>query len=142
VGLAHKRGLSERRACTLSGIARSSLRYQSRLAAKDAMVFARMRELAGLYPRYGYRRIQIFLARDGFTMSAGRAYRLWRDPKLQVPTKRPRKRPLNARPRPEAPTGPDRNPGAGQLLACDQTVVRVSLIGYNQAILDESIDRE
>ena len=101
-----KRGLSERRACTLIGIARSSLRYQSKLAAKDAMVSARMRELAGMYPRSGYRRIQVFLACDGFTMSAGRAYRLWRDAKLQVPTKRPRKRPANARPRPEAPTGP------------------------------------
>ncbi len=37
-----------------------------------------MRELAGQYPRYGYRKIRIFLARRGHPMSAERTYRLWR----------------------------------------------------------------
>jgi hypothetical protein len=32
-----------------------------------------MGELARVYPRYGYRRIQVFLGRDGHAMSAGRA---------------------------------------------------------------------
>jgi hypothetical protein len=35
-------------------------------------VLIRMRELAELYPRCGYRRIQVFLARDRMLMSAGR----------------------------------------------------------------------
>jgi len=39
-----------------------------------------MRELSAQYPRYGYRRIRIFLGRDGYRMSPGRAYRLWRPP--------------------------------------------------------------
>ena len=34
-------------------------------AAKDAPVLARMTELSAQYPRYGYRRIRIFLGRDG-----------------------------------------------------------------------------
>ena len=37
--------------------------------------------------------------RDGFHMSAGRAYRLWNQAKLQVPTKRPRRRVAVSRPR-------------------------------------------
>ena len=34
-------------------------------AAKDAPVVTRMQELSAQYPRYGYRRIRIFLDRDG-----------------------------------------------------------------------------
>jgi putative transposase len=48
-----------------------------------------MSELAAQYPRYGYRRIRIFLGRDGHQMSFGRAYRLWKTARLQVPRKRP-----------------------------------------------------
>jgi len=59
---------------------------------------ARMRELSAQYPRYGYRRIRIFLGRDGYRMSPGRAYRLWRAASLQLPRKRPRKRVAAARP--------------------------------------------
>lgn len=59
-----------------------------------------MRELASQYPRYGYRRIQVFMARRGHVMSADRAHRLWRLAGLQVPRKRPRKRAACHRPRP------------------------------------------
>jgi putative transposase len=75
------------------------------MAEKDAPVLTRMSELAAQYPRYGYRRVRIFLGRDGHKMSFGRAYRLWRQAKLQVPRKRPRKRIATGRPRPQAPTG-------------------------------------
>ncbi len=44
---------------------------------KDRPVLARMSELAAQYPRYGYRRIAIFLGRDGHAMSFGRAHRLF-----------------------------------------------------------------
>ena len=63
------RGLSARRACTLFSVARSALEYRSRKAAKDAPVVTRMKELSAQYPRYGYRRIRIFLNRDGHRMS-------------------------------------------------------------------------
>jgi len=59
-----------------------------------------MRQLAGQYPRYGYRRIQIFMARLGHVMSADRTHRLWRLAGLQVPRKRPRKRVATSGPRP------------------------------------------
>ena len=102
-----ERGLSARRACTLFSVARSALEYRSRKAAKDAPVIERMKELSAQYPRYGYRRIRIFLDRDGHAMSPSRAHRLWRAARLQVPRKRPRKRVAAARPRPQAPTGPN-----------------------------------
>src|SRR6266436_10121953 len=107
VAFAEKRGLSPRRACTLIKVARSALRYRLRKAAKDAPVLACMRELSAQYPRYGYRRIRIFLGREGHKMSPGRAHRLWRAAKLQVPRKRPKRRVAGSRPRPQAPTGPN-----------------------------------
>ena len=100
VGYARTRGLSSRRACALVGVARSTLGYQSRLAVKDAPVIEAMRDLSGQYPRYGYRRIHIFLGRRGLEMSPDRAYRIWRQAGLQVPKKRSRKRVAGSRPRP------------------------------------------
>lgn len=104
VAYARGRGLSQRRSCALLRVARSSLGYESRLVAKDAPVLAAMCELSAQYPRYGYRRIHVFLARRGFEMSTERAYRLWRQAKLQVPRRRPRRRVASGRPRPTPPT--------------------------------------
>jgi putative transposase len=103
VAYAASRGLSERRACTLLKVARSALRYSSRLVARDAPVVTAMKELAQRYPRYGYRRIQVFLEREGHVMGTDRAYRLWSQAGLQVPRKRPRRRVASSRPRPQAP---------------------------------------
>jgi putative transposase len=72
VAYGRERGLSARRACTLFSVARSALSYQGRKAAKDPPVVERMKELSAQYPRYGYRRIRIFLGRDGYRMSPGR----------------------------------------------------------------------
>ena len=105
VAYVHQRGVSVRRACALLSVARSTLRYESRLAKRDAPVVAVMRELAEQYPRYGYRRIQVFLARRGHLMSADRTHRLWRLHGLQVPRKRPRRRVAVSRPRPLPATG-------------------------------------
>jgi putative transposase len=92
VAFATGRGLSQRRATTLLHVAPSALTYQSRKAEKDAMVIARMTALAAQYPRFGYRRIRIYLERDGHKLNRKRMYRLWRAAKLSLPKKRPRKR--------------------------------------------------
>jgi len=98
-----KHGLSQRRACVLSSVARSSLWYQSRLAIKDAPALVVMRRLARAYSRFGYRRIAILMRREGFPMNFYRAWWLWCSAELQVPKKRRRRRPATSRPRPTAP---------------------------------------
>jgi putative transposase len=100
VEYARLRGLSCRRSCALMRVARSWLRYESKTVKKDGPVRERMRALAAQYPRYGYRRVRIFLARDGHPMSADRAHRLWRAERLQLPRRRPRRRIAASRPRP------------------------------------------
>jgi hypothetical protein len=57
VGFLIDRGVSQRRACRLIGVARSTLKYVSILDTKDTPVIAAMKRLSGQYPRYGYRRI-------------------------------------------------------------------------------------
>jgi len=103
VAYVHRRGLSLRRACALLKVPRSTLGYQSRMSRRDAPVLEAMRELAGQYPRYGYRRIQVFLERRGLKIGIDRTHRLWRLARLQVPRKRPRRRVATGRPRPLAP---------------------------------------
>ena len=104
VEFARARGLSTRTACRVLGVARSTLGYESKLAARDALVIEQMRKLSAQYPRYGYRRIRIFLGRAGHPMSPQRVHRLWRRERLQVPRKRPRRRIATSRPRPQPPT--------------------------------------
>jgi putative transposase len=104
VAYAEGRGLSRRRACALLSVARSTLGYTSRLIRRDAPVLPPLRTLAAQYPRYGYRTIQIFLAREGHVLGTDRMYRLWRQEGLQVPRKRPRRRVATSRPRPVPPT--------------------------------------
>lgn len=104
VAYARSRGLSGRGAGALLSVARSTLGYLSRLARRDAPALAAMRRLAAQYPRYGYRRIRIFLKREGHVMSTDRTHRLWRQAGLQVPRRRPRRRVAVNRPRPLPPT--------------------------------------
>ena len=92
VVLVCQRGLSQRRACALLSVARSTLRYESRRVKRDAAVLAARRTLAARYPRYGDRRIPVLLAREGHVRGTDRAHRLWRAAGLPVPRKRPRRR--------------------------------------------------
>ena len=77
-------GLSERRACGLMGMHRGSWRYRRRERNEEALR-ARLRELAVERPRFGYRRLYIFLRRekteDGalrWPVNHKRVYRLYR----------------------------------------------------------------
>ena len=85
-------GLSQRRASALLRVARSSLTYKSRRAGAAAPLIERMKAHAAKFPRFGYRRIKVYLERDGFKLNDKRMHRLWRVAKLQLPKKRPRKR--------------------------------------------------
>jgi putative transposase len=87
-----KRGLNQRMACALLKISRSNLYYSHKMPVKDAPVIAAMKKLSGTYPRFGSRRIRIFLQRDGIQVGKERCGRLWAKAGLQVPKKRRRKR--------------------------------------------------
>jgi len=100
IAFCQERGLSKRRACGLLEMARSGLSYELRLPAKDAPVLAAMTTLSAQYPRYGYRRIRIFLQRQGHQLGWHRTHRLWRAAGLQLPRRRPRRRIATSRPRP------------------------------------------
>ena len=106
VALACERGMSKRRACELLELARSALDYCSVREERDRPVIEAMKRLSAQYPRYGYRRIRVFLRREGHSMSRHRAHRLWRLAGLQLPRRRPRRRVAASRPRPLAPTAP------------------------------------
>lgn len=86
-----RRGLGQRKACTLVGISRSSLFYEPILFQKDKPVVDLMKRLSAKFPRFGYRRIKILLGREGLPMSFSRCARLWRQSELQVPKKKRRR---------------------------------------------------
>jgi putative transposase len=86
-------------------VERSALHYESRVVAKAGPVLERMREQSSQYPQLSYRRIQGFLERQRFLMSADRAHRLWRCARLQAARKRPRRRVASSCPRALVPTG-------------------------------------
>jgi putative transposase len=54
--------VSERRACQVMSVDRSSMRYRGRRAG-DAAVRLRIRELAAQRRRFGYRRLHVLLTR-------------------------------------------------------------------------------
>ena len=84
--------VSERRACRVVGQPRSSQRYVSMKAGKDAAVVERMVALSTENPRYGYRRVWALLRREGWEVNKKRVQRLWREAGLKVPAKKVHKR--------------------------------------------------
>ena len=91
-------GLSERRACTLLGLGRSTYRYPGG-GADDPTLRQRLRELAMTRRRFGYRRLHALLRREGFNANHKRVYRLYREEQLMV-RRRHRKRHRGQRGRP------------------------------------------
>ena len=67
--------MSERHACRLIGLARSSMRYQVR-PDRNGPLRAKLRELAAYRPRFGYRRLQALLEREGLRVNHKRVYRV------------------------------------------------------------------
>ena len=82
--------VSERRACRLVGVARSSYRYRSQAADQTALRL-RLRDLAATRVRYGYRRLHILLRREGWQVNHKRVYRLYREEGLGIRVKRRKK---------------------------------------------------
>jgi putative transposase len=84
-------GLNLRRACNLMKQARSVQYYRS---VKDPKIGLRqrMRELAHVRVRYGYRRLHILLKREGWQLGKNQTYRLYCKEQLQLRSKLPKRR--------------------------------------------------
>lgn len=88
------RGHSERHACRLLGVARSTHRYKARRVDADAGLVKRIHEIAAKHPRYGYRRVTTLIRRSGWLVNRKRVHRLWRQEGLRVPIRQRKKRRL------------------------------------------------
>ena len=98
--------VSERRACSTLGADRTSIRYRSS-RPDDASIRARLRELAAIRGRFGYRRLHILLRREGIIMNHKKLRRLYREERLQVRRRGGRKRALGTRAPMTLPQGPN-----------------------------------
>ena len=89
-------GVSERRACRVLNVDRTSHRYRS-LRPDDAVLRARLRALAHARRRFGYRRLFILLRREGEMSGRNRIYRLYREEGLSVRRGKCRRRAVGTR---------------------------------------------
>jgi putative transposase len=93
---------SQRRVCRALALHRSGVRSVRPVGDERRALVRRIEELAGIHPRYGYRRIWALLRREGWSVNKKSVHRLWRlsGLKLSGPPSKPRKR---------LPHGQDRN---------------------------------
>ena len=99
-------GISERRACSIIGADRSSVRYRHR-SADDAAARMRLKELAAERRQFGWRRLKLLLDREGLRMNHKKLRRFYREERLQVRRRAGRKRALGTRTPLALPQGPD-----------------------------------
>jgi hypothetical protein len=88
--------VSQRRACSVLGADRSSVRYRS-VRPDDAELRKAMKGVAAERRRFGYRRVHVMLERQGWQVNQKKLRRLYREEKLQVRKRGGRKRALGTR---------------------------------------------
>ena len=88
--------MSERRACSVIGADRSSVRYRHR-RPDDRELRDVLRAAAEMHRRFGYRRLHVILRRDGHVLNRKRTQRLYREEGLAVRRRRSRKRAIGTR---------------------------------------------
>ena len=96
---------SERRACRLVGLSRTTCRYR-RVRHEIPGLRERLLGLAAERPRYGYPRLTTLLRREGYVVNHKRIYRMYREEGLQVRKKRRKqvaRAPRERRPDPTRP---------------------------------------
>ncbi|MEM9592064.1 MAG: IS3 family transposase [Pseudomonadota bacterium] len=103
--LCREHEVSQRRACSVLGVDRSSVRYRS-VRPDDAELRTAMKAVVAERRRFGYRRVHVMLERQGWRVNQKKLRRLYREEKLQVRQRGGRKRALGTRrpmPVPERP---------------------------------------
>ena len=83
--------ISERRACQVIAVHRSTVKYKS-VKTDVPPLRARINEIAATRVRYGYPRIHILLRREGWVVNRKRVYRIYREEGLSMRLKTPRRR--------------------------------------------------
>ena len=84
-------GVSIRRACRTLELDTSTFHYGSR-RSDQAGLRARIQEICATRVRYGYRRVQVLLRREGWQVNHKRTYRLYTELGLQLRNKTPKRR--------------------------------------------------
>ncbi|MDZ5089071.1 IS3 family transposase [Mycolicibacterium parafortuitum] len=86
-------GVSERRACTVVGIHRSTMRLTpSPMTTEEVELRSWLRRFSTDRPRWGWRRAAKMARRAGWQVNNKRIRRLWREEGLRVPQRRRKKR--------------------------------------------------
>lgn len=88
--------MSERRACRVLGVHRTSVRYQA-TRPDDGVLQDRLKVLAQERRRSGYRRLHVMLRREGHAVNKKRVERIYREEKLTVRRRGGRKRAMDTR---------------------------------------------
>ncbi len=88
--------MSERRACRVIGCCRMTMRYEI-VRQDDPVLRERLKELAKARRRFGYRRLHVFLRREGHEVNHKRLFRIYREEQLHVRRRGVRKRALGTR---------------------------------------------
>lgn len=84
--------ISERRACGLLMVVRGTCRYEAAIRQANDELRQKLRELAMVRRRFGYRRLHAVLRREGWTINHKRIYRLYVEEKLWVRKRNRRRR--------------------------------------------------
>ena len=87
---------SQRRACALASLAPKVYRYRTR-RADDGVLRTRLKALAALRRRFGYRRLHLSLKKEGIVVNHKKLLRIYREEKLLVRQRRDRKRAVGTR---------------------------------------------
>ena len=85
------KGLSQRRACRLIGLNRSTFHYCPKQDHDDETLRSRMKQLATQHSAYGYLILHALLKQEGLVVNKKRTYRIYTEEGLQVRTKRRKK---------------------------------------------------
>ena len=88
--------MSERRACRVLGVDRTSVRYQA-TRPDDGALRDRLKALAQERRRFGYRRLHVLLRREGHAVNRKRIQRIYREERLTVRRRGGRKRAIGTR---------------------------------------------
>lgn len=93
--LCSRHGLSERKACGLARMSRSTCRYKP--TSKDATAEERLKALAFKRTTYGYRRLHHLLKREGYEINHKRVYAIYKGNGLAKRKKKKKRSPKRER---------------------------------------------